>query len=396
MAKLHLISAMYASKGHGFEYVRNFCNQLGSDFEIVLHIASKRPLKTPNNINTHYTGIDYDKTDAKKFIKFSIFAPYARAIVKQKVSYVYYKKIIESNLVQNGDLVYIMDYDVIPLTYLISSLNKKGISDIFLWIHSAKFKSKDVLYAFYKRIFKLIFEKRIKNNIKGIVVNGEYIKNEILLNLNILPEKVHIIQYPSEIPFKKIPKALAREKMGFDIAEKVVLFFGMLRKDKNIEFTIKSVSNAKSSPKLIIAGSEASVTKSEISEWLLKHDLKKYHLDINYISEEKMATYYSCSDLLVLTYELESGSQSGPLSLAREFELPALVSNTGEIGKYVVDNNVGFAADTEKQDAFSEKIDLFFDKHNEQEKNLKENLKKAKEKFSWKSARQKYLNLFNV
>lgn len=386
---------MYATKGHGFEYVRNFCNHLNKHFDIVLHIASNKAINTPTGISTHYTHVEYDKTDAQNFNKFSFLAPYLRALSKQKKSYLYYDKIIKSNLIGEKDLIYIMDYDVLPLTHLITRLRKKGINNIFLWIHNAKFKSNDFLYTLYKSIFKLIFEKKIENYLQGIIVNGEYIKNEILLNLNVLPEKVHVIQYPSEIPFKRIPKALARDKMGFDLNEKIILFFGMLRKDKNIEFTIESVSKAKSTPKLIIAGSEASVTKKEVSQWLEKYNCKNYYLDIDYISEEKMALYYSCSDLLILTYELESGSQSGPLSLAREFKLPALVTNVGEIGKYVMDNNVGFTADPKIKNQFTIKIDNYFDRSPSQNISLNNSLKIAKDLYSWESARNKYLNLFN-
>ena len=395
MKKLHLISAMYVTKGHGYEYVRNFCSNLQDKYDIVLHVASKTEVNIPKDIEAHYTDINYINTSAENYLKYSFAAPYIRAIVKQYISYRYYKQILSSQHIQQGELVYIMDYDVFPLTSLIRGLKRKKISNIFLWIHSAKFQSKDLLYTLYKSLFKFIFNRIIFTSIKGIVVNGNYIKEQITKNLEIEPEKIHVIQYPSEIPFKMLDKYKARTRLGLDINANIILFFGMLRKDKNIEFTIRSVSKVNSKPKLIIAGSEASVTKLDIEYWIDKHRLANYILDIDYISEEKMALYYSCSDLLMLTYELESGSQSGPLSLAREFELPALVTNTGEIGKYVVENNVGFAADLNKEGDFTNKMNIFFDKKFNQNESLEESLKYAKNKYSWKSAKKKYLNMFN-
>lgn len=396
MKRIHLISAIYVTKGHGYEYIRNFCINLQHDYDIVLHIASKNELNTPKDIKVHYTNIDYSTTNAENFSKFSYSAPYFRAIVKQIISYRYYKKIINSKLIRKEDLVYIMDYDVLPLVFLIRALKSKKLTNIFLWIHSAKFQSKDILYTLYKSIFKFIFNNLIFSNIKGVVVNGNYIKQQILRNLKVIPEKIHVIQYPSEIPFKKINKDLARQKLDIGKDEKIILFFGMLRMDKNIELTIYSAAEASSSPKLIIAGSEASVTKKEIEGWIIKHNLKNYILDIGYIPEEKMALYYSSSDLLILTYDLESGSQSGPLSLAREFELPALVTNTGEIGDYVINNNVGFVAESNNLNDFAKKIDIFFGENLGKEENLKNSLKDAKKKYSWISAKEKYLKLFNV
>ncbi|WP_405411536.1 glycosyltransferase family 4 protein [Maribacter sp. Asnod1-A12] len=391
MKKLHLISAMYSSKGHGREYIRNMCCRLEDFYSITLHIASDKILETPEGIETNYLKIDYSKTDANNFVKFSIFAPYIRAITKQYFSFCYYKKILKSELIREGDLVYIMDYDVIPLVFLIKGLKRKKTSKVFLWIHSAKFKSRDIIYSIYKSIFKVIFNHIVFSNITAIVVNGKYIKTEILKNLKISQERIHIIQYPSEILFKKIPKDIARERLNLNKKDKIILFFGMLRKDKNIELLIKSVSEASILPKLIIAGSEASVTRLEIENWIEKYNLENYILDIDYISEEKMSLYYSCSDLLMLTYELESGSQSGPLSLAREFELPSLVSNVGEIGKYVEENNVGLTADPNIEADFTKKINIILDN----DFTLKDSLRSAKEKYSWESASLKYRNLFD-
>ncbi len=396
MKRIHLVSAMYASKGHGFEYIRNFCENLRDEYEIVLHVASDKEIEIPKNIKVQYAGVDYRKTDAENFVKYGFASKYIRALVKQYMSYRYYKRIVNSETLKREDLVYVMDYDVFPLSFFIKSLENRGISRTFLWVHNAKFQSKDILYSFYKSVFKFIFNKRILKNISGVVVNGEYIKREIIKNLKIAENKVKVIQYPSEIPFGIVPKKEARKVLGLDVRDNVVLFFGMLRKDKRIEFTIESVAKAKSAPLLIIAGSEASVKKEDIQEWIEKHQLKNYVLDIDYILEEKMALYYSCSDLLLLTYELESSSQSGPLSLAREFELPALVTNTGEIGRYVVDNNVGFTADPKKKEGFSQKLDAFFEASYKDQEALRANLKLAKERFSWKSAKAKYLKLFNV
>ncbi|WP_421823938.1 glycosyltransferase family 4 protein [Flagellimonas oceanensis] len=395
MRRLHLVSAMYVSKGHSVEYIRNFCENLKSEYKITLHIASSALVEEPEGIEVNYTGVNYKKTEAQNFVKFSKLGPYLRALTKQRLSYNYYKQILSSRI-DRDDLIYIMDYDVLPLTYFIQGLEKKGVKNIYLWVHNAKFKSKDLMYTGYKVIFKYFFNRKIINSIKGVVVNGDFIKESLLRNLSVSPEVIHKIQYPSKIQYDKIPKAKAREKLAIGLKENVVLFFGMLRKDKNLELAIQSIAKSKCNVKLIVAGSEASITKQDINRWVSKYELKECILDIDYISEEKMALYYSCSDLLILTYNLESGSQSGPLSLAREFELPAVVTNTGEIGKYVSENNVGLVADLEGKGSFTKQIDCFFNLSEEKRAYFENNLRKAKEKYSWESAKEKYLTLFNA
>ncbi|MEC7263640.1 MAG: glycosyltransferase family 4 protein [Bacteroidota bacterium] len=394
MEKLHLISAMYTVKGHGQEYISNFCAELKEHYEIVLHLASNPDVEVPDGIKAIYTGIDYKSTEAQKFNKYAALAPYLRALTKQFLSRKYYKEILKSDQLEKGDLVYIMDYDVIPLNMLIKGLSKKGTRN-FLWIHSAKFESKNVIYTAYKSIFKRKFEKFISEKIEGIIVNGNYIKEKIQFYLKVPPQKIFVIQYPSSIPFKMIDKGLARKKLDIQPNSNIILSFGMLRKDKNIEFLIESVSKVKSDVTLLIVGSEASVTKNDIEWWIQKYNLKSYKLDIDYISEERMAFYYSASDVLLLTYEIESGSQSGPLSLAREFELPAIVTNTGEIGRYVEDTGVGLLANLEIKNDFAQKIDSFFN-NIERKKQIVSNTRDAKGLYSWKSAKNKYLMAFNA
>ncbi|MFD2100200.1 glycosyltransferase family 4 protein [Flagellimonas iocasae] len=394
MKKLHLVSAMYASKGHGQEYVRNFCYELMGHYNIVLHLATNSEIEAPEGIQITYTGVDYKRTEAQNFNRYSFFASYFRAIFKQLLSAKYYRKVIKSDLIDNGDLVYIMDYDVIPLKILIDGLKRKG-TRIFLWIHSAKFESKNVLYTAYKSIFKKMFNSFISNDIEGVVVNGDFIKEKIEFYLKIPKDKVHVIQYPSSIPFNPINKEAARKKLGISSKDNVVMSFGMLRKDKNIEFLIKSIAQVDTKVLLVIVGSEASVTRKDIENWIDKYNLKSYKLEIDYISEERMALYYSASDLLLLTYNIESGSQSGPLSLAREFELPAIVSNSGEIGRYVQHSGVGLVADLNIKDDFIKKIDRFFNSE-DCKIQIASNIKKAKEMYSWKSAKKKYLEVFDA
>ena len=394
MRKLHLISAMYSSKGHGREYIDEFCDRLKDSFQITLYLASTTEIENfSNDIRIVTIDVDYEKTNAENFQKYKFFAPYLRSLSKQKKSYEYYKAIIAKQLIEENSIVYIMDYDVFPLPFLIKNLERLKVKT-YLWVHSAKLDSKDFLYSAYKRIFIYVFNHKILEKVNGVIVNVVKIKIALEKHLKIPKNKIHVIQYPSILKFKKIDKKEARKQLNFKEDEKIVLFFGLLRKDKNIEKLIRIISKCKSQPKLIIAGAEASVTHYEIVKWVEKYNLKNIHLDINYISENKIALYYSCSDLLILTYSLESKSQSGPLSLAREFSLPAVVSNSEEIGYYVKSNNVGVVVDSYRDEDFSKEIDTYFKNFYCNNKYYYQRINIAKEKYSWEAAANKYNEIF--
>ena len=392
MKKIHLITYGYIGKGHGKEYVRNFCKHLMRDFEIVLYVASNKQVQTPDNIKTVYIPFNWEDLSPQKFKKYGKFSTIFIQLKKQILTANYCKAVLKENHIQKDDVVFMMDYTALSLISFFKGV-KKIEANTFLWMHSARFDSKDVFYKIYKLFVKLAFKRYVSKNLSGMIVNGDFIKTKINEILKFNLEKIHVIQYPSEIEYKKIPKHVAREKLEINLEEKIVLFFGGLRKDKNIEEVIRSTALAKCKPLLLIAGSENLIKSSDIESWLKKYNHQNYKLDIDYISEENMALYYSASDVLLLTYMSESASQSGPLSLAREFELPAIVTDTGEIGYYVKKNAVGLVASPFLANDFIEKIDSFFD-DKESINSFLRNVNICKSKYSWDSAASKYNQLF--
>lgn len=392
MRRLHLIAFAYADRGHTKEYVGNFCKRLKNDFDIILHIASKEIIDIPPGIKTNYIGVDIAGVKAENFLKYGRFSNFFKNLSKQRLIVKYSREIVKNAKITERDCVYVMDYTAFSLYFLFKGLRKINPKS-YLWIHSARFESKDFVYALYKKMVKFIFNTYVAKTISGIVVNGDYIKTRLSNYLDFEQNKIVVIQYPSEISFKRINKYEAREILGLDKHEEIVLFFGGLRHDKNIEELIISTAEAQNKPLLIIAGSESTVSKEQVVNWLKKHNHTNYFLDISYVTEEKMALYYSCSDVLLLTYNSESASQSGPLSLAREFVLPAIVTDAGEIGYYVKINGIGLVASPSVKDDFKNKVEEFF--KIVQESNFDQNLKIAKAKYSWDNAAKTYTQIFS-
>lgn len=391
MLKLHLMALSYADRGHTKEYVTNFCNRLHKKFDIVLYVASVVPVKVPAGITVKYIDVDITKLKAENFLKYGRFSNIYKNLKKQNLHISYCKQVVKQDI-KKEDIVYIMDHTALSLIPIFKGL-KRVKPKVFLWIHSARFDSKDFIYHLYKLSVKAIFNNYVSKFLSGIVVNGDVIKERLPQHLNFPKEKIHIIQYPSEIEYKIMDKEIARKSLNIPLDENVVLFFGGLRTDKNIEEVIRSTAQSKSKPLLIIAGSESTVSKNTIEEWLKKYNHENYFLDISYVTEENMALYYSCSDVLLLTYMSESASQSGPLSLAREFLLPAIVTDTGEIGYYIKQNNIGLVASPEIEGDYKTQLDYFFENQTLHE-DLLENLKKAKAVYSWDAATLRYTELF--
>ncbi|MGK7389596.1 MAG: glycosyltransferase family 4 protein [Candidatus Cyclobacteriaceae bacterium M2_1C_046] len=381
---------MYSNKGHSFEYINNFYKYLNDRINIHLITTFAKEFKNPNNIPTTFIDIDFSNNEAQNFNKYGPFKLYARALNKIWLTLLFYRKLIKLYKFNSGDILFLMDYELTSLPYLINKISGKNIK-IFIWFHSAKFKARDVIYKIHKKFISNLFKLYIKKRISYLIVNGEYIKKLSSLYLRLPLNQIKVIQYPSELSVKKIDKSAARRALNIDEETNVILYFGMLRIDKNLDQTIESVAKAKNNPLLIIAGSEASVTKYDIENWVKKYKLKNFLLDIEYLSEEKIATYYSAADILLLTYNIDTGSQSGPLSLAREFILPAIVPDHGEIGYYIKKYGIGMTVN--RSSSYEDEINKFFELSVKEKEVLNHNLHKSKEEFSWNHAANDYYQL---
>lgn len=124
-----------------------------------------------------------------------------------------------------------------------------------------------------------------------------------------------------------IPRDLARRKLSIPQDSRVFLFFGQIRRYKNIIPLIKSFKHLKSPDYiLIIAGKPVDVEYlNEVLE--ISRDDSRILIYPLYIPPDQIQVYMNASDLVVLPYQdiLNSGSSM----LALSFNKPILVPATG-------------------------------------------------------------------
>lgn len=110
-----------------------------------------------------------------------------------------------------------------------------------------------------------------------------------------------------------------------------LLFLGAVKKYKNIELLIDSVSQLPSdSVSLVIAGKpETAEYGSELLNGTLAD--KSIEFDLGYISDEKMIDYIEKCDLLVLPYDIKSSLNSGSVILAFSYARTVLTPLIGTI-----------------------------------------------------------------
>lgn len=172
--------------------------------------------------------------------------------------------------------------------------------------------------------------------------------------------------------------SLLKQKFSISENEKVLLFFGYIRKYKGLDILLKALSILRSELpdiKLIVAG-EFYDDKDFYIKLIQKYNLQNSVIMRNeYIPNEKVKDYFLVSDLVVLPYR--SATQSGILNLAYGFSKPVIVTKVGGLSEFVSNESTGLIVEEPKAELIAKAIKKFFEieKQIDFKKNISEFIK---------------------
>lgn len=176
-------------------------------------------------------------------------------------------------------------------------------------------------------------------------------------------------------------QAEARAKLGLREDEKVLLFFGFVRRYKGLRHLIKALPAVREHlpAKLLVVGEfwEDERSYRELIQQLGLDDAVELHN--TYVPNEAMSVYFSASDVVMLPY-LEA-TQSGVVQVAMGFEKPMIATSVGGMPEVVQDGETGLIVPPADVGALEQAILRFFaDDMGEQ---FTRNIRARKEYASW-------------
>jgi glycosyltransferase involved in cell wall biosynthesis len=174
-----------------------------------------------------------------------------------------------------------------------------------------------------------------------------------------------------------IDKSKAREKLGINADEKIILFFGFIRDYKGLDILLHSMNDVDNDVKLLIAGDvygsydkyEKIIKDNNLSDRIISK--------IDYIPDEDVALYFSATDLCVQPYR--TATQSGIANISTHYNIPIIATDVGGLKEVIEPFNIGKVVEKADPKEIAEKINAFF----REEKDYSENFKSYKEFASW-------------
>jgi glycosyltransferase involved in cell wall biosynthesis len=190
----------------------------------------------------------------------------------------------------------------------------------------------------------------------------------------------------------KIPKQQARLKLNLKQDDRVILFFGLIRKYKGLDLLIEAFSLLKANPhnKLLIAG-EFYEDKQPYFDLISKYKLEEQIMLLNqFIPNDDVKYYFSAADIVALPYR--SATQSGVTQVSFHFEVPTLVTNVGGLGEIIPHNVAGYVVEPNPQ-AIGSSLEDYFENNKEQA--FTEGMKQEKQKYEWSIFVNEIIALYN-
>lgn len=230
-----------------------------------------------------------------------------------------------------------------------------------------------------KRIGDSLFTKYFIPSIDRFITMSDKVLSQLK---QLTPKPATKVAHPLYDNFgEPISKQAARQQLGLSNQEKIILFFGFIRKYKGLDLLLKAMPlvNNKSSQniKLLIAGEFYEDRKGYdelIDELCIQ---KQLILKTDFITDSEVKYYLCAADFVIQPYK--NATQSGVTPLAYHFNKPMLVTNVGGLPDLVPNYKVGLIAEP-NETSIAEKINELYALG---EDHFIENIKVEKQKYSW-------------
>ncbi len=185
----------------------------------------------------------------------------------------------------------------------------------------------------------------------------------------------------------------ARTKLGISPDQKLLLFFGFIRKYKGLDLLLEAMADPRireQGIKLMVAGEFYEEEKPYLDQirQLGIEDLLLLHTD--FIPDSEVRFYLSAADAVVQPYR--NATQSGVTPLAYHFEVPMLVTNVGGLPDLVPHNKVGLIVEPDPESIAQGILDFFARGRSA----FLPYLREEKQKYSWSRMRESILETAGI
>ena len=240
-----------------------------------------------------------------------------------------------------------------------------------------------------KRIGDTAFTKYFVQPVDAFITMSEKVMNDLPTFAPNTPAT--FVPHPLYDNFgEKIEKSTAKAYLNINPNEKIILFFGFIRKYKGLDILFDAIKILQqkmiATPdavknlipfKVLVAGEFYEDKKPYVHQIAQLGIEQHLILRTAFIPDSEVKYYLCAADVVIQPYR--NATQSGVTPLAYHFEIPMIVTNVGGLPSLVPNGKVGIIAEPNAAD-IADKIIAFFNTGNQY---FLPHLIEEKKKYSW-------------
>lgn len=239
-----------------------------------------------------------------------------------------------------------------------------------------------------KRIGDKQLSTYLANSVDGFLTMSEKVSSDVKTFSH---KPIALSPHPIFAHFgNPISKEDARLKLGLNIEDKIILFFGFIRHYKGLDILLNAMATSQmksSNIKLMIVGEfyeDAQPYYDLINNLGLTTNII---LHTQFVPDSEVKNYVCSADFIIQPYR--NATQSGVTPLAYHFEKPMLVTNVGALADTVPNGKVGIVV-APNAEAISEGIITLYQNG---DSSYSDSLKEEKKKYSWEQMAENFIQL---
>jgi len=240
---------------------------------------------------------------------------------------------------------------------------------------------------------------KVYNIVDALICHTHSTKNQLITEFAISPEKIWVIPHgPLFYDGDQITYTEARSQLGYYDKQTIVLFFGIIRPYKGVEFLLQAwekVVRRFTDTLLVLAGNGDSSYLQKITEiikYLGLEDSVKTHF--RFIPNEDLPIFYQSADIIVCPYK--DISQSGVLLTGMAFGKPIVATAVEGFKETIRNGYNGLLVEYGDTQGLADALIHLIQLPEDRNKFGKANLAELDLKYSWDIIAQKTMDCYRA
>lgn len=302
------------------------------------------------------------------------------------------------------DVVHFFDYELLSTVLLLKLFQvflRLRLNPLFIVVHAPDPSlqgHKNFLYTLYGKLSRPMRKNLLSNYPKVITAHGTWESGELerLLGLSSSHQAIVSVPYGTEIVLNPPSREDARKKLGIAYNGILLLFFGMLRRDKGIELLIEAMGKVEQECILLLAGMPFDIKEEEVQNLVeVNHCQDRILLHLHYIPDMDIPHYFAAADALILPYRSFYMGAAGPMKTGFGYSKPIIASRVRDLAYHMDAAAIGISMAPDRSDSIKEAIESFLRLPVSTRKEMSENSASLAEGCSWTVVAKHFSDIYN-